>query len=69
MLVSVKKFSRFLALLAIPLVMIACEEEKEERRNPTCPNASVIQGENSSINLADSKSGMPELFFYSAQKS
>ncbi len=69
MLVSVKKLFRFLALFAIPLVMIACDEDDEEGKNPTCPNASVIQGENNRIKLADSKSGMPELFVYSGQKS
>lgn len=42
-----------LMLLVFPLVMIACDEEKEERRNPVCPNSSSIQLENNSGNLVD----------------
>lgn len=66
MLVSVKRLSRLLALLAIPLVMIACDDD-DEHRNPTCPSASGIEGESSSRNLADSMDQMPELYLRKGQ--
>lgn len=40
-------------LLALPLVMIACDEDDEESKNPVCPNSSSIQLENNGGNLAD----------------
>lgn len=44
-----------MALLAIPLFMIACDEDDDERRNPTCPSSFFIQEESSGVKMADNE--------------
>ena len=50
--IKVNKLPGLLMLLAIPLFMTACDEDDEEKRNPTCPSAYGLQKE--SQNLTDS---------------